>query len=101
AQAVSSATRAAEAGLRRMCRLTRIFAGFSRVSDTDPSLHGEHAPNARRFDSRRLRRASLQDQVDLQDLVEGDGGVVDAAAGRLAIAAHRIEAIADRADRKP
>src|SRR2546429_2227181 len=46
AQAVSRATRAAEAGLRRMCRLTRIFAGFSRVSDTE--IHLRTASAARR-----------------------------------------------------
>src|SRR5262245_9250745 len=45
--------------------------------------------------------ASLQNEVDLQNLVKGDGPVVDAAAGRLAVAAHRIEANADRADREP
>src|SRR5262249_57670114 len=44
---------------------------------------------------------SLQNQVELQDLVKGDGGVVDPVAGRLAVAAHRIETIADRADREP
>src|SRR6476661_8343549 len=50
---------------------------------------------------RLLRFALLQDQVDLQDLVEADGGVVNAVAGRLAVPAYRIEAIADRTDRKP
>ena len=45
-----------------------------------------------------LAPALLQDQVDLQDLVEGDGRVVNAVAGRLAVAAYRIEAIADRAE---
>src|SRR2546422_9663203 len=60
AQAVSSATRAAEAGVRRMGRLTPLFAGFSRGSDTDPSFGGDHVPNPRRFYSRRLRPADLQ-----------------------------------------
>src|SRR5260370_28251994 len=44
AHAVSRATRAGEAGLRRMRRLTPYSLGFSRVSDTDPSSPGERAP---------------------------------------------------------
>ena len=46
------------------------------------------------------RPPSLEDEIDLQDLVEGHGGMLDAVGGRLAIAAHGVEAIADGADRK-
>jgi hypothetical protein len=101
AQAVARATRAGDAGLRRMRRLTRIFVGIFARERHRSFIARRARPNARRFDSRRLPAASLQDHVDLQDLVEGNGGVLDAVAGRLAVAAHGIEAIVDRADRKP
>src|SRR6188472_4800265 len=61
------------------------------LAERGPSIH----------DDAGFKAISLQDQIDLQDLVEGHGGVIDAAARRLAIAAHGIEAIADGADRQP
>src|SRR6516164_2494760 len=71
AQAVSRATRAVEAGLRAMRRLTRIFAGiFARERHRDPSSHGERAPTpavlirgacaARHFKTRSTCRISLK-----------------------------------------
>src|SRR5260221_9022675 len=69
AHAVSRATRAGEAGLRRMRRLTRIFAGIFARERHRSFIARRARPNPPRFDSRRLRRASLPDQGDLQDLV--------------------------------
>src|SRR5262249_62052792 len=100
------------AGLRKPCRgaarergplapnvpARPLIAGIFAHARHRSCIARRARPDARRFDSPRLPVASLQDQVELQDLVEGDGGGGDAVAGPMAVAAHPIQAIAPPAD---
>src|SRR5260221_12804940 len=56
AQAVSRATRAGEAGFRRMPRLTRLIAGIFARDGNRSLIPRSMRPHPRRFDSRRLFR---------------------------------------------
>src|SRR5437870_2384163 len=44
--------------------------------------------------------ASFDHEIELQGLVDGDGGMLEAVACRLRVAAHRVEAVADHAGRE-
>src|SRR5260370_28995125 len=64
AQAVSRATRAGEAGFRRMRPLTRLFAGIFARERHPPFIARPARPHPPPFYSRRLRRPSPQEPVD-------------------------------------
>src|SRR5580704_403885 len=66
-----------------------------------PSVGATHASPLRRRGHVTVWADSLQHQIELQDLVIGDGRVLDAVAGRLTVSTHGIEAIADHAGSKP